>query len=121
LIKGEGVYMDINRVGSRLQVGANLGIPAGLLLVGVQLLQSNARTGAELFSDNLESTVGRELALLGERPDEAISRVLFQPESAAREDCFVADRIYSVDLRQLNRAIALSYDGFYVTHEAIDA
>ena len=113
--------MDLHRVGSWLQVGANVGILAGLILVGVQLRQSNAITGAELFSNNLESTVGRELALIGESPEKSMSRVLFEPDAASREDYFVADRIYSVVIRQLNRAIALSAAGFYGTAEGIDA
>jgi len=45
----------------------------------------------------------RELALLGETPELSMSRVLFEPEAATREDYFVADRVYSAILRQLAR------------------
>ncbi len=43
---------------------ANVGILIGLMLVFAQLQQTNTITGAELFSDNLESVVMRELSCL---------------------------------------------------------
>ncbi len=68
-----------------------------------QIRQSNTITGAELYSEQVESVVMRELALLGETPELSMSRVLFEPEAATREDYFVADRVYSAILRQLAR------------------
>ncbi len=78
--------MESSKVGSWLQIGANFGILAGLMLVSVQIVQSNAITGAELFSDNLESTVARELALVGEEPEVAMWRVMFDPDHATPQE-----------------------------------
>ena len=113
--------MESSKFGNWLHVGANVGILAGLMLVFAQLQQTNTITSAELFSDNLESVITRELALLGETPELSMSRVLFEPETATREDYFVIDRVYSAILYQLRRAILLSDAGFYGTSENIDA
>ena len=113
--------MESSKFGYWLQVGANVGILIGLMLVFAQLQQTNTITGAELFSDNLESVVTRELALLGETPELSMSRVLFDPQTATREDYFVADRVYSAILRQLGRAILLSDVGLYGTNVSINA
>ena len=111
--------MESSKFGYWLQVGANVGILIGLMLVFAQLRQTNTITGAELFSDNLESVVTRELALLGETPELSMSRVLFDPQTATREDYFVADRVYSAALLQLRRAMLLSDAGFYGTNENV--
>ena len=113
--------MDSNKIGSWLQIGANVGILAGLILVSAQIFQSNAITGAELFSENLESTVARDLALLGETPEASMWRVMYDPDNAEPQDYFVADRVYHVLFRQYNRARVLSEAGFYGTADAISA
>jgi hypothetical protein len=74
--------MNSSKIASWLQIGANFGILAGLILVSAQIVQSNTITGAELFSNNLESTVTRELALVGETPEVSMWRVMFDPEAA---------------------------------------
>ena len=109
----------MTRLGTWLQVGANFGILVGLVLVGAQIYQSNEITAAELFSDNLESTVTRELSLLGDTPEISMARILYEPESATRNDYFVADRIYLSTTRQLARAIALSAVDFYGNNDNI--
>ena len=113
--------MRESRVGYWLQVGANVGILAGLILVFAQIRQSNQITGAELFSDSLESTVARDLALIGETPEQSMTRLLLDPASVTPQDQFVADRVYMAIWRQLNRALLLSEAGLYGTNENIDA
>ena len=113
--------MDSSKVNSWLQIGANFGILAGLILVSVQIVQSNAITGAELFSDNLESTVTRELSQVGETPEESMWRVMYDPDKATPQDYFVADRIYLAIFRQYSRAGVLSRAGYYGTADAVNA
>jgi hypothetical protein len=113
--------MNSTSLGQWLQVGANIGILAGLVLVFAQLEQSNDITAAELFSDILESTVVRDLALLGETPEVSMTRVLLDPDSATNEDYFVADMVYMATLRQFNRALVLSRAGLYGTDSGINA
>jgi hypothetical protein len=116
-----GEYMGLSKVGYWLQIVGNLGILAGIMLVFIQIRQSNEITGAELFSQSLESTVARELALLGETPEFSMTRVLLEPGAATREDFFVADRVYMSILRQFSRAFILSEAGLYGTQESINA
>ena len=104
-----------------LQIGANVGILIGLILVGGQIYQSNTIAAAELFSDNLESTIVREIGLFGESPEQSMARLLFDHENAQPHDFFVADRVYSVIYRQLVRASVLSNDGLYGNSEVINA
>ena len=105
--------MDTGRVGNWLQIGANLGILLGLILVGVQINQSNAIAGAELLHANIESTINREIALFGESANESMHRVLFAPETAKPQDYFVADRVYNTVQKQLVRAILFEQSGLY--------
>jgi len=104
-----------------LQLGANVGILAGLILVGTQIIQSNQITGAQLFSANIESVVSGELALVGESPEVAMRRVLFEPEQATRDDYFIADRFYRALLLQLFRAQSFHNVGLYGSQEGLDA
>ena len=105
--------MELGKAASWLQIGANLGILIGLVLVGVQISQSNAIAGAQIFHANIESTINREIALFGESPNESMHRVLFKPESATPEDYFVADRVYNTVQKQLVRAIMFEDAGLY--------
>jgi hypothetical protein len=111
--------IGMTRLDTWLQIGANTGILVGLVLVGAQIYQSNEITAAELFSDNLESTVTRELGLLGDTPEISMARILYEPEKATRNDYFVADRIYLSITRQLARAVVLSAENFYGNNDSI--
>ena len=103
----------MRRPSNWLQIGANAGILAGLILVGIQIMQSNAIAAAQVFQSNVESTMSYELALVGENADVSMRRVLFEPELASRDDYYVADRIYAVIGRQLTIAHAFSDQGLY--------
>ena len=52
-----------------LQLSASVALLLGLILVGIQINQSNAIAGAELLNTNIESTISREIALFDESPD----------------------------------------------------
>ena len=90
-----------------------------LIYLTLQVRQSTVQARLELFSDNLESVVTRELALLGETPELSMSRVLFDPQTATRKDYFVVDRVYSATLFQLRRAMLFADAGFYGTNENV--
>ena len=96
-----------------LQLSASVALLLGLILVGIQINQSNAIAGAELLNTNIESTISREIALFGESPDESMRRVLFEPEQATTHDYFVADRVYRTILKQLTRAHLFDAAGLY--------
>ena len=111
----------MNKIQHWLQIGANVGILLGLVLIGAQMHQSNTIAAAELFSDNLESTIGREIGLFGESPETSMARILYGDTEAESVDYFVADRVYSVIHRQLVRAVVLSGDSLYGNNDALNA
>ena len=94
----------MSKLAEWLQIGANLGIFAGLILVGAQMFQSNEIAGAQLFDSTVESTIAVNLALLGETPELSMHRILYEPESATPNDFSIADGVYTSVLRQLVRA-----------------
>jgi hypothetical protein len=105
--------MESSKFGYWLQVSANIGILAGLILVGFQIAQSNSLTATQLFSDSIESQITRDLAVLGETPHLSMMRVMYEPEKATREDYVVADSLYMVIIRQLVRTELLAREGLY--------
>jgi hypothetical protein len=101
--------MESGKVGHWLQVAANIGILAGLLLVGGQMMQSNTLAASQLFSESVDSQIARQLAQLGEQPDASMRRVMYEPDDATKDDYFIADLLYDITYRQLIRAQVL-YD-----------
>ncbi len=108
------------RLANWLQIGANLGILAGLILVGFQIAQSNRIAAAQLFGENVESNISSYLALIGETPEQSMVRVLYEPQRATTQDYFVADQVYRVIFRQLTRAVLLSQANLYGTTDAVN-
>lgn len=105
--------MESSKFGYWLQVSANIGILAGLILVGFQIAQSNSLTASQLLSNSIESQITRDLAVLGETPNLSMMRVMYEPEKATREDYVVADSVYMVIIRQLLRTELLTREGLY--------
>jgi hypothetical protein len=95
------------RISNWLQIAGNLAILGGLVLVGIQINQVNELTGVQMVDANMESSIVREIALMGENPNEAMFRVLLQADEATPQDYFVAERVYGVVMRQILRAIAV--------------
>ena len=100
-----------------IQLAGNLGLIAGLVLVAVQIRDSNRIASAEMFSASIESTITVNTAQLGEAPQEAMSRVLYQPDQATVADLYIADRIYDALVRILVRAHVFTDLGVYGSDE----
>ena len=96
-----------------LQVAGNLGLIAGLILVAVQIRDSNRIASAEMFSASVDTTVALNTSQLGETPQASMSRVLYEPDTATIEDFYVADRIYDALFRILVRVHVLEDLGLY--------
>ena len=58
------------------QVAGNLGLIAGLILVAVQIRDSNRIASAEMFSASVDTTVALNTSQLGEAPQASMTRVL---------------------------------------------
>lgn len=102
-----------------LQVAGNLGLIAGLILVGIQITDSNRIASAELFGSSVGSVISINTEQLGDSPGEAMSRVLYDPAAAETSDLYIADRIYDALLRQLVRVHVFDAMGLYGDDELV--
>ena len=96
-----------------LQVAGNIGLIAGLILVAVQIRDSNRIASAEMFSASVDTTVSLNTSQLGEAPQASMSRVLYEAQDATVEDFYVADRIYDALFRILVRVHVFDDLGLY--------
>ena len=96
-----------------LHVLGNIGIVAGLVLVSVQIRDSNRIASAEMFSASVDTVVSLNIAQLGETPHQSMTRVLYEPSSASVEDLYVADRVYDALFRALVRVHVLDQLNLY--------
>jgi hypothetical protein len=99
------------RVTGWLQIGANLAILAGLILVAIQISQTNSLAGYQLNAGNYESLIGLRTAIAGENVDESMYRILYEPETATDRDLFIANAVYSNLLAQVHRLVYLTEAG----------
>ncbi|MDX1404551.1 MAG: hypothetical protein R3192_08435, partial [Woeseiaceae bacterium] len=71
--------MGTDKVGGWLQVGANLGIILGLVLVGLQLKQNSDLLRIQLLYAESQSFINHERAMIGENGADAWARSLEAP------------------------------------------
>lgn len=100
-----------SRVTGWLQIGANLAILAGLILVAIQISQTNSLAGYQLNAANYESLISQRIAMSGENVDGALYRILFVPETATDQDFFIANAVYANLLAQVHRLVYLTEAG----------
>ena len=100
--------MESSKIGYWLQVGANVGILIGLVLVGVQLQQTNEITKqSNLFAkaDNASIAasfaVDREMAVMGENSSEALAKALVDPGSLNMQELVTLDAYHRQLLMEL--------------------
>ena len=78
--------MEIRKVGDWLQIGANIGILAGLILVGLQIKQNTDITRAELSHQLWGSVNQFQLAMMGENPAAVIAKAQSNPSELTDEE-----------------------------------
>ena len=81
--------MDTSKTGHWLQIAANLGILAGLVMVGLQIHQNNELQKIEHISRAIELDMAHVMAQMGEDPPEAIAKAVFAPSSMTPKDQIV--------------------------------
>ena len=99
---------------SKLQIGANIAILLGLVMVAFQINQANDISSAEFLDAGITADNERQLAILGENPNESMYRVLHAPDTATPEDYFIADRVYETLTAQVQRSIMLTEADLYL-------
>lgn len=81
--------MEFSKVGYWLQVGANIGILVGLILVGLQIKQNTDITRAEFTNQLWGSANQMALSLLGENPASTIAKAQKNPSSLTDEEILI--------------------------------
>ena len=106
--------MSRNSTNNKLQIGANIAILLGLVMVAFQINQANDISSAEFLDTGITADNTRQLSILGENPNESMYRVLHKPHTATPEDYFIADRVYETLIAQIQRSIILSQEDLYL-------
>lgn len=83
--------MDADKMGNWLQVGANLGIILGLVLVGFQLKQNSDLLKVQLLFEESQSFISHERLMMGENPAAAWARSLEDPDGLSLEEARIMD------------------------------
>jgi len=78
--------MDSSKLANWLQIGGNIGIVIGLILVAVQIKQSSELAHAQLVSEGHAIAMSIQLALAGEEPGIAWSKAIHRPEELTDDD-----------------------------------
>lgn len=108
--------MDLGRINNWLQLAANLGLIAGLVLVGAQLRQNADIARAQLLNDYYLADMQLELSMMGENPAPDWVKAIYSPDQLTREEAAVVDRYFNYGLVQVNRLEKL-YDLGLVNEE----
>lgn len=83
--------MDASKMGNWLQVGANLGIIVGLVLVGFQLKQNSDLLKVQLLYEESQSFISHERQVMGENAAAAWAKALEDPEGLSPAEFRVMD------------------------------
>jgi hypothetical protein len=95
--------MDSGKLSNWLQIGANIGILLGLLLVAIQIRQGSDIARAQIENDFYIADLQLELAMMGEQPHKSWIKAVFAPEEMTEEDAAVVDRYINYNFIQLRR------------------
>lgn len=83
--------MEINRIGSWLQVAANIGILVGLLLVWFEINQNSQLTNSALLDSRFQSSIELSQSTFGENMGAAISKSYTDPASLSDEEIVILE------------------------------
>ena len=73
--------MQMNQIGLWLQIGANLGILFGLILVGVQISQTAELMRLQLLYQESGRAIENETSIMGETSADVIEKAALDPEN----------------------------------------
>ena len=104
--------MDSSKAANWLQIIGNLGLIVGLVLVAVQIRQSNDLAKAQLLSDGWLAAMQWDMAQIGEDPAASIARASVAPHHLTDEDLVVLEHVVSAHSQLGNRVITLGLAGY---------
>ena len=99
--------MHLDKLNQWLLLVSQLGILAGLILVGFQIRQATELTKAQLFSDITSSRIEMAGPTLGENPAPTIAKSLMEPEALTIAELYVMDAFLIRGLNEIRRAEVL--------------
>ena len=102
-----------NKVGYWLQVGANVGILIGLVLVGIQIQQNTELTRASLLSEYIDSWATLDQTLQSENFAVTKARAIYTPQELSNSEMLeMHGHMYTI-VDQIRRVIALNQLGMF--------
>lgn len=105
--------MESHRVGYWLQVGANIGILAGLVLVGLQISQNSELTRLSIYSSDEDGYLMLGSMWAGETFPAAWSKAIESPESLTATEFVQIHGFLDSVIIQLLRRQGLYEEGLY--------
>lgn len=87
--------METSKVANWLQILANFGIIAGLILVAIQINQNTKIASADFRSRGFEIVAQYQLAMIGENPSSAVAKAATNPDDLTDEELLILRRIFS--------------------------
>ena len=95
--------MKLERINAWLQVGASLGLIAGLLLLAAEIQQTRDLTRLQMLLERDDATQEIELAMLGEEPAVAWAKSIRDPSSLSDAEAKVVDSLLVNELLLFTR------------------
>ena len=83
--------MEPGKLNNWLQVIGNLGLIAGLILVAVQLNQTNQIASLQMMHESWLATQEMYMAMAGDNPSESWAKAVFDPEGLSEQDLVVPE------------------------------
>jgi hypothetical protein len=103
--------MNVGRIGNWLQVSANLGILAGLVLVGFQMQQNSDLLRTQLSYQESSRYIQNEQVMWGENPAEVWAKSIESPSDLTLAEQRIVESILWVNVEEWRAAYRLSKIG----------
>lgn len=103
--------MDSSKLNSWLQVAANIGIVAGLVLVGLQLKQNSDLLRMQMLYDESHRAIELETEVVGERGAEVWARSIEEPENLTLAEIRIMEALLWSFIEQLRGTYRLAEQG----------
>ncbi len=103
--------MDTSKLGSWLQVSANIGIVLGLVLVGVQLKQNSDLTRIQMLYEESNRVIELELQVVGENGADVWAKSIEDPENLTLAEVRIMEALLWSFVEQLRGTYRLAQLG----------
>ncbi len=105
--------MESSKVGYWLQVGANIGILVGLIMVGFQINQAGYLLRNQLVSDQYSDRMSAMESMLGENPADTLAKAFISPGELSDAELIVMDSWMMREVVYARRVKQLVDSGVY--------